>query len=949
MQSKSWTIGAGETCDLRVQQPTVSGCHCRLTETPKGLLLEDLQSSNGTFVNGLRLGEPMIVSPKDTVTLGRSIPIPWPEEILKPRQPDSHPPPQPPASGPSGEAERPHFVPPPSPCDPEAETEAPIPPRAAPVAEPVRAAPRAERRHPVPYPPLRRPPPMAGRKCIRIGRADDNDVVLDFPTVSSHHAQITFAEGGAWLEDLGSTNGTAIGAPERKIRRERLRPDDVVYFGSARVPATRLLDGHMALGSQPHVALKSRDAAVLFGRNADCDHVLDDPRISRHHARLTRNGAAMRIEDLHSANGTYVNGQRIKGATALHAGDLIGIGRFTFRVAPDGRLEQRDYRGNLAIEAQGVTVDVRDRRLLEDVSLVVYPSEFVALMGPSGAGKTTLINALNGYTPPKAGQVFFNGQDLYANYGQFQGVIGYVPQDDIMHGDLTVSQALYYTARLRLPPDSSDAEIADRVRTVIEQLGLKGTEDVLIGSPQKKGISGGQRKRVNLAMELLTDPAVLFLDEPTSGLSSEDALTVMRLLRKLADGGKTILLTIHQPSLDAYRLLDNLVVVAKDPGTADAGRLVYYGPAYPQAVEFFNPQEKAAAKLVPDEVLRGLAKEKTEEWVRRYAASLWKRQFVDDRRNRQALPVAEGSVLQQANRDFGFRQCWTLIRRALNVKIKDLTNTTVLMVQAPIIALLIVLVFGSHAAEKTTAENWTAVAGAASTTIFLLALAALWFGCSNSAREIVGEWAIYHRERMVNLKIPSYVGSKFAVLGGLCVLQCAVLLGIVYHGAGLCGPWLPMFLTLLLTSLVGLAIGLTVSALARTSEVAIALLPLILLPMVILAGVLQPLHKMGRASAACAQIMPSRWAFESLLVLEADQRPTCTPPAMPVSPVPPGAKSAPGKPAAAEQPKEQDMAEHFFPAETDRMGIGAGNIALGAMLAMLIVAIHIILRARDVL
>ena len=160
--------------------------------------------------------------------------------------------------------------------------------------------------------------------------------------------------------------------------------------------------------------------------------------------------------------------------------------------------------------------------------------------------------------------------------------------------------------------------------------------------------------------------------------------------------------------------------------------------------------------------------------------------------------------------------------------------------RAPVIALLIALVFGSQAAKNATADNWASVAGASSTTIFLLALAALWFGCSNSAREIVGEWAIYHRERMVNLKIPSYVGSKLAVLGGLCLVQCAILLVIVHWGTGLRGPWLGMFLMLLLTSLVGLAIGLTVSALARTSEVAIALLPLILLPMVILAGVLQP-------------------------------------------------------------------------------------------------------------
>jgi ABC transport system ATP-binding/permease protein len=240
--------------------------------------------------------------------------------------------------------------------------------------------------------------------------------------------------------------------------------------------------------------------------------------------------------------------------------------------------------------------------------------------------------------------------------------------------------------------------------------------------------------------------------------------------------------------------------------------------------------------------------------------------------------------------------------------------------------------------------------------VFLMSLAALWFGCSNSAREIVGEWAVYHRERMVNLKIPSYVGAKFALLGGLCFVQCAILLAIVYFGAGLRGPLVTMFLMILLTSLVGLAIGLTISALARTSEVAIALLPLILLPMVILAGVLQPLHKMNGTIAALAQAMPSRWAFEGLLVLEAEKRPAWTPPAhLPIAqpvagqPVttPPRAAATP-KVESEKEPKAQDMAENFFPAESDRMGVISAAVILVATLLLLATAIHAILLSRDV-
>ncbi len=587
--------------------------------------------------------------------------------------------------------------------------------------------------------------------------------------------------------------------------------------------------------------------------------------------------------------------------------------------------------------------------------------DFGSLNGPSGAGKTTLMNALNGYTPPTAGSVLFNGRDLYTHYAEFQGMVGYVPQDDIMHRDLTVGQALYYTARLRLPNDFSEDEIHQRIQEVISQLGLEGTENVLIGSPDKTGISGGQRKRVNLAMELLTDPAVLFLDEPTSGLSSEDALMVMRLLRRLADGGKTIVVAIHQPSLEAYRLVDNLILVSKDAKSPKPGRLVYYGPAYPQAVDFFNsdgvPGLKPGAEPSPDEVLRGLAKEKTEVWVQRYEASPLKRQFVDDRSAEEGFfaifcagkkgTAHKLDLFPVFQRPFGFRQWWTLVRRCLAIKLHDVTHTAILLAQAPIIALLVVLVFGKQTGAAITPDNWQTVAGATAISVFLMALAALWFGCSNAAREIVAERAIYRRERMVNLKIPSYVGSKFTVLGGLCLIQCAVLLAIVHRGGGLHGPWLGMFFMLLLTSLVGLGLGLTIFSLARTTEVAIALLPLVLLPLVILAGILQPLHEMSAPARLLAQVMPSRWAFEGLLLMEVEDRPSSTPFASDSNRLSKEAEAADPMPTEDARPRQHDMAEQYFPCEDERMGSRASGMALVTMLICLLVPIHLTLKSRD--
>ena len=660
--------------------------------------------------------------------------------------------------------------------------------------------------------------------------------------------------------------------------------------------------------------------------------------VSWRHARILRAPEGATIVDLGSTNGTYVNGQRISGATAIKAGDVIAIGSFAFKVRPDGGLDRRDFRGDVSIEVRGLDLAVRGKPLLQDVSLTIYPSEFVGLMGPSGAGKTTLMNAMNGYTPPSRGAVVLNGIDLYANYGQFCGHLGYVPQNDIMHGDLTVGQALTYTARLRLPKDFSRADIRERVRTVLGELGLEAVENVLIGSAEKKGISGGQRKRVNLAMELLTDPSVLFLDEPTSGLSSEDTLMVMRLLRKLADAGKTILLTIHQPSLEAFRLMDDVVIVSKDRGSSAPGRLAYFGPAYPDSVSFFNPDGvpglKPGAEPLPDEVLRGLSARPTDEWAARFASSRYRKEFVDERAGRSPTGRAV-AVAPKIPRKFGIRQWGTLVRRALSIKRRDTWNTAILLAQAPIIALMIVFVFGDKVAEGVATDasptDWMSFSGATATSVFLMAISAIWFGCSNAAREIVGEWAIYHRERMVNLKIPSYVASKLTVLGGLCFIQCLVLLGIVWTGCELKGSFGWMLGVLVLSSLAGLGLGLTVSALARTSEVAIALIPLILIPMVIAGGMMKPVHEMNTPMQVFAGAMASRWAFEGMLLLESEARPEWAPA------VPPGATAV-----------REDLAERYFPKDDERLGVEPAVGVLGGMLAFLILAIGVILRRRDV-
>jgi ABC-type multidrug transport system ATPase subunit len=789
-------------------------------------------------------------------------------------------------------------------------------------------------------------------------------VASDF--VSGRHCSVAQHTLGFQIVDLGSKNGVyvdgrritaaAVVTPRAAVTLGRALPlpwDEVL----ARLPETaghddRTMIGQAAPAALGAIDLGERDGVFVIGRSSSCDVWIDHPMVSARHARVTSQDGVARIADLGSSNGTFVDGVRIVHSTTLRAGNTIAIGPVVFTLAADGtRLAPRTRPGEVTLEARGVGVTVGGgKRLLAEVDLAILPGELVGLMGPSGAGKSTLISALNGYLPPSEGGVTINGRDLYAHYDEFRGMIGYVPQDDIMHADLTVAEALYFSARLRLPSDHSDAEIRDRIATVLDDLGLTESARTRIGNAERRGISGGQRKRVNVAMELLTDPPVLFLDEPTSGLSSEDALTLMQLLRRLADAGKTIVLTIHQPSLDVYRLMDSLIVVGKDSDSRTGGRVAYYGPAFPDAIAFFDHDEASRddgrAPQSADGVLRGLGRRPVADWISEYRASHHHAIYVTDRLG--AAPTADRPPLRRHRAARGISQFLTLTRRGLAVKLKDTWNTGILLLQAPLIALLIGLLFGSKLQKYVDMSTFAEVAGPVATTMFLLGVAAIWFGCSNAAREIVAEMAIYRRERMVGLGIPSYVASKLAILGLLCSFQCAVLLGIVGFFGKVAAAWSTMYLSLFVAAFVGVAIGLLVSALARSGEVAAGVLPLVIIPMVIFGGVLLPLPDLPRRPLPMnlvAQTMPSRWAFESLMVPEAEARPGVDTGAMPPRIV---STTSLDRPRLVRDEELEDMAEAFLPVDEWRSGQRIAVAVMALQAAALVILVGYVLKRRDI-
>jgi len=779
--SQSWIIGATSACDIRAESPYVSGRHCRLERDASGWVLEDLGSTNGTFVNGVRLEGRRRVTPADTITLGRSFAMPWPA-----------------------------------------------------VAETAAAC--------------------------------------------------------------------------------------------ARQPAA---SGHGSLPALKSVGLPAVGKTIVIGRGKECDVVLDFPMVSLRHASIEHFDGGWIVRDLGSTNGTFVGGHRITDAVEVRAGDVVGLGSYRLTLATDGRrLFEQDRRGTTTIEAAHLSIDAAGRRLVGDVSLVVQPGELVGIMGPSGAGKSTLLAALVGSQQPAEGRVLIGGTDLYARCEELRGQVGFVPQDDIMHADLTVGEALWYSVRLRLPRDFSDDEIRERIAKVVAQLGLAGTEQTRIGTPDRRGISGGQRKRVNVALELITDPPMLVLDEPTSGLSSTDALSLVRLLRRLADDGKTVVLTIHQPSVEILKILSGVAVIARDESTNDIGTLVWYGPAYPDAAQFFEP----AAAPGPDAeaILRGLDSRPVADWRDTYRKSPAHDEWIASRRSGRDSSNTGEEAQPASLLDAAF-QAKTLMQRMLAVKLADRWNTGILLAQAPLIALLVAGVFGGRMRADVDLASWSGVTSAVGMTAFLLGLAAVWFGCSNAAREIVAERSIYRRERMVGLSAIAYLGSKVAVLGILCLLQCLVLLVVVGVGCGLAGSWSHALLVLVLAALAGMAVGLALSAFSKTPEAAAAALPLVVLPLVILGGSLLPLDELPTPATFFADLMPSRWAFEGLVVNEALTRHECEVPDV----------------ASPEEFRLIDMAETWFPLDGWRTGRATPVIMLAALATLGVYAAYGILTADE--
>jgi len=695
-----------------------------------------------------------------------------------------------------------------------------------------------------------------------IGRGPHNDIIFNYPQISWDHAILILTDNGWKIEDCKSTNHTFVNDRTKPVSNAIISKEDIIYLGSFKISAKKLIElkeqSDLGLNNVKEINVTKQE--IIFGRDPSSDVYLNYPQISWHHAKLVQKDSKFILKDLGSTNGTYVNGQKIT-SRVVNQDDVITLNSFSFNLKHK-KIIKSDLRENFRIDADNITFEVITKRkekkkILDNITLTIYPSELVGLMGPAGAGKTTLMLAMNGYLPPTKGFSKVNGISLYGNYDVFRGNIGYVPQDDIIHSELTVYEALYYTARLRLPSDTTQDEIDMLIEKNMTDLGLidknknLDIRNIIIGSPEKKGISGGQRKRVNLAMELLTAPSILFLDEPTSGLSSQDALIVVDILRELSEKGKTIILTIHQPSLEVYKKMDNVIIVS-------SGKLMYFGPTYPDSLIFFNPDKDAdIVNKNADYALKGLSEEHESYWQEKYNDSIYRIKYIQQRKdNRHHQSAYIKNTRLKTKRLFDFKQWWILTNRNFVIKRKDIVNTAMLFIQVPIISLLISIVFYKSPIQYHCIP------------LFLIIISALWFGISNSAREIVSEQSIYKRERMVNLIISSYIFSKIVVQSFFCFFQCLILLGIVYYCLDFHGEFKLLLLVTFLSSFIGVTIGLFISTVTKTEQQAITIVPLVLIPMIILGGGIIPVSHMNKTSKALSYLVPSRWLYEQIVHVE---------------------------------------------------------------------------------
>jgi ABC-type multidrug transport system ATPase subunit/pSer/pThr/pTyr-binding forkhead associated (FHA) protein len=899
--------GVGRAPDNAVvlDDPLVSRHHLRLSWDGAELRVTDLGSSNGTRVGDVELEPrvPRTLLPGETVRIGGCslavVPPPGLDVTLRP----------PPAGARAA-------APPDASADAGGTT---IVLASAPRL--VVTTPAGTVEHPL------------DRDVLTVGRDPTSDIVVDHPAVSRRHATVRRVGDGWEIEDAGSANGLVRRGS--RVARAPLTDGDTLHVLDAVTLTFRAAPGLPPAQEGARTLPLAGRESLTIGRGAGNDVDVPHPTVSRAHARvLVRDGATF-VEDLGSANGTFVDGERLPPGEPrrVEPGSEIRVGPARFVVAA-GALEQSDESRDLQLDAVHLNQPVsKGLNLLQDISLSIRPREFVALVGVSGAGKSTLLDALNGFRPARDGSVLVNGTDLYRNAEAFRTSIGYVPQDDIIHRELTVRQALDYSARLRLPSDTTADERRRRVDDVLETLGLVERANVPIHR-----LSGGQRKRVSIGVELLTEPGLFFLDEATSGLDPGTEGQLMRLLRTLADRGHTVILVTH--ATKNVMLCDQVAFLAK------GGHVAYFGPP-DQALDYFGVTDF-------DGIYDMVERESTpEEWDARFRASPQFREFVVGRLQarygdlvdvprpgRAGRPGGAAAGARRRTRPSMLRQFRVLSARYLSIIRRDRVNLLLLFLVAPLLACIDFIAWPRDVFDPLTGDATRAMS-----MLFMASIIPFLVGALSSVREIVKEAPIHRRERAVAVGVAPYLASKVWVGVLFALYNAAVLLAIkiVAVDMGHLGPQavLLVFVTLTLAAISGVMWGLLISAIAPREEQAMLLVIVVVVVQIVFSGGLVPLDRLGTVGGAIADATSTKWVFQGLTTATEVRSGDCTTPTL-------DACRLPGIESYATPAERQVMVGSLDEAFGPIFGtsIAAAWAATGLIALVLYVVVYLLLRRK---
>ena len=672
-----------------------------------------------------------------------------------------------------------------------------------------------------------------GKSEIYFGRDAENDIVLTSAKVSAKHGKFVQSNGNWIIEDraayqkTGSTNGLLYNGEH--IIKHTIHDGDFVRIDS---DCEHEFNSVLFLFSTSNSNRRwlsfplSGHPRVMIGRDETCDIRLPHISVSNYHAKITGEKDGYYISDCNSVNGVVLNNRRITGKEKLQEKDIITITN-TKLVFMTTMIFYCCPRDGISVDVCDVTVrrgkGKKSFLTNRNVNFSVNPGELVAIVGGSGAGKSTTLNCMCGYLKPTQGAVFINGLDLYQNFDSLKKIIGYVPQSDIVYDNLTLYDMLSYTAKLRFPRDSSRKEQEDAINKAIDMVELREKRNSLI-----KSLSGGQRKRASIAVELVSDPSLLLLDEPASGLDPGTERNLMVSLRGMADHGKTVVLVTH--STLQLKMCDKIAFMGS------GGYLCFFG-TYDEALSFFSVTNIVDVYVL----LAGHAKQ-------------WSAKFSRIRVGAKRASSASGTNKVRPKRRHS--QLRVLSSRYSKLIINDKQRLFLLLAQAPLLAVLISLVADGKQFEQYEMTK---------SLLFALSCAAFWIGMLNAIQEICKERTIVKREYMTGLSMNSYILSKILILGVLCLVQSVMVSAVFAWIVGLpadgvlCHPFWEIWITTFLTTIAAVAVGLFVSALFTNADRAMTIAPILLMPQILFSGLIFKLEGMTELISWAAV---SRWSVE---------------------------------------------------------------------------------------